>query len=48
MENKALEWWNNLTYSRKVKLAETEQWTTVEDISNYQIKLIYLEKNYGY
>jgi hypothetical protein len=36
-----IKWWNSLPYWRKKKLAYDEQWTTVEQISNHQIKMIY-------
>lgn len=38
---KALKWWNSLTTKEKRKLAEDEQWTTPEQITNEQIQSIY-------
>ncbi len=47
MENKALEWWNNLPREKRKQLAEDEHWTTPDKITNHQIKMIYLDKFYG-
>lgn len=38
---KALKWWSSLTEKQKRKLAEDEQWTTTEQITNEQILMIY-------
>ena len=36
-----IKWWNSLPEWRKKKLAEEEQWTTAEEITDDQIKMIY-------
>lgn len=47
MENKSLDWWNSLSYKKKEELADKEQWTTPEQITNYQIEMIYRNIVYG-
>ena len=44
---KAIEWWKSLTPFRQKYLAEREQWTTPDRLSEEQIEMIYsLEDNY--
>jgi len=38
-----IKWWNSLTEYKRIELAEDHQWTTVEDITDHQIELIYKE-----
>lgn len=48
MENKSLDWWHKLQKWEQIKYAEEEQWTTPEQITNYQIEMIYKNVIYGY
>lgn len=48
MDDKALDWWNTLPQKERIKLADEEHWTTPELITEHQIKMIYLDKFYGY
>lgn len=36
-----LKWWNDLSNKDKIKYAEEEQWTTPDQLSEYQICQIY-------
>jgi len=37
----ALNWWNSLSVELKRKLAEEHHWTTIKQITNEQIEMIY-------
>ena len=34
-------WWDSLPYERKKYLSYKEHWTTVDEITDHQIKMIY-------
>lgn len=36
-----IKWWNSLSEWKRKKLAEDEQWTTPDRITDHQIKMIY-------
>lgn len=42
---KSMQWWRNLTPFRQKYLAEREQWTTPDRLSEEQIEMIYLTEN---
>lgn len=39
-----IKWWNNLPEWERRKLAFDEHWTTIEKITDYQIKMVYVSR----